>query len=74
MVQDYPGKGPLKEGRKALASLLMLVSWELRNERNPRIFRNTSAAMTMVTSRIKEEARVWALAGARHLCNVILRE
>lgn len=44
------------------ASLLMLVSWELWNERNARVFRNTAASATIVTARIKEEAHLWALA------------
>ena len=54
--------------------MLMLVSWELWNERNARVFRNVATTVTMVTARIKEEARIWALAGARHMCNVMPRE
>lgn len=75
-VKEWWFKTILDRGppRKALASMLMLVSWELWNERNARVFRNVATTVTMVTARIKEEARIWAIAGARHLCNVMPRE
>ena len=60
--------------RKALASVMMLVSWEIWKERNARIFRNMAAPTTIVVSRIKEEARLWALAGAKHLSLLMSRE
>ena len=53
--------------RKATASLMMLVSWEIWKERNARIFCNTDVATSIVVSKIKEEAHLWALAGAKHL-------
>ena len=75
-VKEWWFKTILDRGppRKALASMLMLVFWELWNERNVRVFKNVTTTVTMVTSKIKEEARIWALAGARHLCDVMPRE
>ena len=60
--------------RKAMASLLMLVSWELWNERNARIFKHVSTMPTVVFDRIKLESRSWALAGAKHLGLIISGE
>ncbi|KAF7098048.1 hypothetical protein CFC21_099817 [Triticum aestivum] len=60
--------------RKGLASVVMLVSWEIWNERNARVFRNVSSMPYVITSRIKTEARLWGLAGAKHLSSLIPRE
>jgi hypothetical protein len=57
--------------KKAMASLAMLVSWEIWKERNARIFETTS---TMLVEKIKEEATVWCLAEANGLGNVMMRE
>jgi hypothetical protein len=57
--------------RKAMASLTMLVVWELWNERNARIFNNKSATPTIVMSKIRCEAKSWGIAGATHLCNIM---
>ena len=43
--------------RKGLASLVMLVSWEIWNERNARVFRMVSSMPNVITSRIKAEDR-----------------
>jgi hypothetical protein len=63
-----------RQGTKALASLAMLVSWELWKERNARVFRNQFSTFNVVISRIKEEVALWGLAGAKTLCNIIPRE
>ena len=42
--------------RKSLASLIMLVSWEVWNERNARVFRHISTMPTVIFERIKTEA------------------
>ena len=60
--------------KKATASVMMLVSWEIWKERNARIFSNTAAPTTVVVARIKEEAQLWALAGAKHLSSLMSRE
>ena len=43
--------------RNAMSSLLMLISWEVWNERNARIFRHVASPMAIVVSRIKKEIR-----------------
>jgi hypothetical protein len=53
--------------RKAMASLVMLVTWKIWNKRNARIFKNENTLPTIIFSRIKLEARVWVLAGIKHL-------
>ena len=57
--------------RKAMASMLMLVSWELWKERNARVFRHVHSPSFVVLNKIKDEARSWSLAGAWALGNVI---
>ena len=59
---------------KALSSLLLLVGWEIWNERNARVFRSKAAPVAIVMRRIKDEVSIWATAGAKHLRNVMPRE
>ena len=40
---------------KALASLMMLISWEIWTERNARVFRNTAVPSMVLISKIKEK-------------------
>ena len=58
--------------RKAIPSLLMLVTWEIWNERNSWIFKHLSTLPTLIFARIKLEARNWVLAGAKHLGHLLL--
>ena len=60
--------------RKAIMSLAMLISWEIWNERNARVFRNHAKTNNMIVEKIKNEVTMWGLAGAKALSNVILRE
>jgi hypothetical protein len=53
--------------RKSIATLLMLVTWELWKERNARTFNNVSTMPTIIFDKIKLEARNWVLVGAKHL-------
>ena len=62
------------DARKGLASLAMLVDWEIWLERNTRVFQNKSMTTTMLINKIKEEAEVWGRAGAKALCNFVPRE
>ena len=62
------------DSRKAMASLIMLVSWEIWKERNGRVFRNESSTAIMIISKIKEEVIMWGFAGAKALCNIMPRE
>ncbi|KAM3189373.1 hypothetical protein ACQJBY_067971 [Aegilops geniculata] len=59
---------------KALASLMMLISWEIWTERNARVFRNTAIPSTVLSSKIKAEVSLWAMAGAKHMSIVMPRE
>uniref|UniRef100_A0A0A9BUB0 Reverse transcriptase zinc-binding domain-containing protein n=1 Tax=Arundo donax TaxID=35708 RepID=A0A0A9BUB0_ARUDO len=54
--------------QKALQSLVILVTWELWNERNARVFRHKELPVNSLVAKIKEEARIWAVAGAKHIC------
>ena len=60
--------------RKAMASLTMLVSWTVWNERNARVFRQKSAPPPILLNTIVGEANLWVTAGARKLGSFILRE
>ena len=60
--------------RKGLASLIMLVSWEIWNERSARVFRKVSSMPNVITSRIKAKVRLGGLAGAKHLSYLMPRE
>ena len=60
--------------RKVMASLAMLVSWEIWLERNARVFRNNSSTATRLIDKIKEEAAMWGRAGAKAMCNFIPQE
>jgi hypothetical protein len=60
--------------RKAMASLLMLIAWDIWNERNARTFKNLSTMPTIIFNRIKSEARTWVIAGPKHLGLVIAEE
>jgi hypothetical protein len=51
--------------KKALGSIAMLISWELWNERNTRIFRNNVSTSSTIVNKIKEERDLWSLAGAK---------
>jgi hypothetical protein len=60
--------------RKAMATITLLVSWEVWNERNARVFRSKSAPAQVVFDKIRGEARLWVLAGAKSLSNLMPRE
>jgi hypothetical protein len=60
--------------RKAMATLTMLISWTIWNERNARVFRQKSAPPMVLLSNIKDEAAVWVSAGAKHLGTMMLGE
>ena len=60
--------------RMGIASLTLLVTWEVWNERNARVFQNKSAPSLVVVDKVKNEARLWVLVGAKCLGNLIPRE
>jgi hypothetical protein len=59
---------------KAMASISMLVSWKVWSERNARVFRNKHAPVNVVFDKIRKEAWLWVLAGARRLDDQMPRE
>ena len=60
--------------RKAMASITMLVSWTIWNERNSRVFRHKSAPPIILLNNILTEAQLWSTAGARKLGEILVRE
>jgi hypothetical protein len=60
--------------RKVVASLTMLISWEVWKERNARVFLDTSSNANMIITRIMDEANARCLTGTKFLSNVILGE
>ena len=62
------------QSRKDMTSLAMLVTWEIWKERNARVFRNTASTANMVIDKIKEEAALWGLAGAKAFSSLMPRE
>jgi hypothetical protein len=57
--------------RKAMASLVLLTSWEIWNERNARVFRNKHTSSQAILAKIKNEAKIWVLAGAKRLGEIL---
>jgi hypothetical protein len=51
--------------RKVVVSLNLLVSWEVWNERNARVFRKNHVPPFVILSSIKKEVRLWVIAGAK---------
>jgi hypothetical protein len=59
-------EGP-SPNRKGLASLTLLTVLEIWQERNARIFNNMLSPTFVIVDKIKCEVRLWVLAGARKL-------
>jgi hypothetical protein len=57
--------------RKALASLTLLIVWEIWNERNARVFRNKQFPSLIILDKIKVEARLRMIAGAKKLGSIL---
>jgi hypothetical protein len=63
--------GSATRNRRVLASIALLVSWELWNERNARVFRNKHAPPLVIFDKIKREASLCVLAGDKKLSGII---
>jgi hypothetical protein len=57
-----------------MTSLAMLIIWEIWNERNDRVFKNKRATSQVIFERITKEAKLWVLAGAKNLSQLMPRE
>ena len=66
--------GELILNRKAMASITLLTSWVIWNERNAHVYRNKHAPPTVLLEEIKTEARLWVIAGAKRLGELLPRE
>ena len=60
--------------RKGIKSLSLLVIWEIWRERNARVFRKQETSAPGLLAKIKNEAGGWALAGAKDLELLLLRD
>jgi tRNA-dihydrouridine synthase len=60
-IKDWWMKAIHKQGqfKKAVGSIAMLISWELRKKRNARVFWNISTSNIDV-NKIKEEFALWS--------------
>jgi hypothetical protein len=68
VLEWWEATANLKEvPKKALRTLTLLVNWEIWNERNRRIFQHKELSTGSLLAKIKEEAKTWSRAGARHL-------
>lgn len=56
--------------KKAMVTLLLMVTWEIWKERNGRIFRSAFTSPMSLT-KLKEEARLWVLTGADRLGSLL---
>jgi hypothetical protein len=63
--------GGTAPSRKAISSLALLVTWEVWNERNARVFRNKHTPSHVSIEKIKAGAHLWVRAGAKHLGNIM---
>ncbi|PNT68755.1 hypothetical protein BRADI_3g44856v3, partial [Brachypodium distachyon] len=57
---------------KGTATLICLPAWSIWKRRNVIIFDNARADLASLIATIKEEARLWALAGVRGLREILL--
>jgi hypothetical protein len=60
--------------RKGLASLALLTVWEIWKKQNARVFRHKSSHSFVILDKIKCETRLWVLAGAKRLGDLMLEE
>lgn len=60
--------------RKDMASLTILISWSIWNERNARVFRNKCVPLSTLLDNINKEASLWVAAGAKKLGAIVSGE
>jgi hypothetical protein len=60
--------------RKGLDSLVLLTVWEIWKERNARVFHRKTSQFFVILDKIKCEARLWVLAGAKRLGDLMPEE
>jgi hypothetical protein len=65
-TEEIHKQGPSK---KAMTSLVMLISWEIWKERNTHVFRNTYTTSRFIIIQIKEEIALWSLTSTKAVGN-----
>ncbi|CAO2174480.1 unnamed protein product [Urochloa humidicola] len=58
---------------KGTRSLVILVVWTIWCERNARIFNNYEKPPSKIVDDIRDAARLWRAAGAKHLAALVAR-
>ncbi|KAG2634737.1 hypothetical protein PVAP13_2NG308600 [Panicum virgatum] len=53
-------------------SLAILVTWFIWKEHSARVFNNTEKTVARSVEEIKDEARLWCQAGAKHLAALVV--
>jgi hypothetical protein len=53
--------------------LLLLVTWEIRQERNDKVFNRHEPSVLIVLAKIRSEALIWIAAGAKGLASLLAR-
>jgi hypothetical protein len=75
-IQDWWSS--LAEGpghhRKGIASLVLLAVWKIWKEQNARVFRNKLSPTFVILDKIKCEARLWVITGAKRLGDLMSGE
>ncbi|GJN03643.1 hypothetical protein PR202_ga21110 [Eleusine coracana subsp. coracana] len=67
-------EGLPKDKKKGIDSLIMITSWHLRKTRNDVVFNGATATATGVVERIREEAKLWVAADAKHIGCILAGE
>jgi hypothetical protein len=60
--------------RKTMSTLTFLMTWEIWCERNARVFRNKQAPAQVVFEKIRRHAKLWVLADAKRLWDLMPEE
>ncbi|KAF8658754.1 hypothetical protein HU200_059240 [Digitaria exilis] len=63
-----PGADATAKGARSLA---ILVVWTIWSERNARIFKDEDRTADRLVQEIRDTARLWCTAGARHLATLV---
>jgi hypothetical protein len=59
---------------KAMASFTLLTSCQVSGEPNVVVFHNKHASLSVLLDKIKKEARLWVMAGAKRLSEMMSGE
>jgi hypothetical protein len=60
--------------RKAIASLALIVTWDIWNQRNARVFNSKHTPPLVLLEKMKREARLWVTVGVKKLGHILTGE